>query len=78
MVEVSHTVRCLGTHMLGLINYEFSGSTAYSLAKFGMSLITLGLSGELRDGGIGANCKSKHATSSIDVIKTLCVKACGR
>jgi len=33
----------------------FSGQTAYSLAKFGMSLVTLGLSGELKEFGIAAN-----------------------
>jgi len=33
----------------------FAGSTAYSIAKFGMSLIALGLAGELRDKGIAVN-----------------------
>ena len=29
----------------------FAGSTGYSIAKFGMSLVVLGLAGELRDEG---------------------------
>lgn len=33
----------------------FSSATAYTIAKFGMSLVTLGLSEELREHGIAAN-----------------------
>ena len=33
----------------------FAGHTAYSIAKFGMSLVVLGLAGELRGRGIGVN-----------------------
>jgi citronellol/citronellal dehydrogenase len=33
----------------------FAGSTGYSIAKFGMSLVALGLAGELRDKGIAVN-----------------------
>lgn len=33
----------------------FASSTAYTIAKFGMSLVTLGLSEELREFGIAAN-----------------------
>lgn len=29
--------------------------TAYTIAKFGMSLVTMGLAGELREGGVAAN-----------------------
>ncbi|EFQ84467.1 oxidoreductase, short chain dehydrogenase/reductase family protein [Aeromicrobium marinum DSM 15272] len=32
-----------------------TGNTAYTMAKFAMSLVTLGLSGELREDGIAAN-----------------------
>jgi NAD(P)-dependent dehydrogenase (short-subunit alcohol dehydrogenase family) len=32
----------------------FAGSTAYSMAKYGMSLVVLGLAGELRSKGIAA------------------------
>jgi citronellol/citronellal dehydrogenase len=33
----------------------FAGSTGYAIAKFGMSLVALGLAGELRDKGIAVN-----------------------
>ena len=33
----------------------FTTATAYTIAKFGMSLVTLGLAGELREDGIAAN-----------------------
>ncbi|MBP0615393.1 SDR family oxidoreductase [Jiella mangrovi] len=33
----------------------FAGHVAYSMAKFGMSMVTLGLAGELKDDGIAAN-----------------------
>src|ERR1700729_1042759 len=33
----------------------FAGSTAYSMAKYGMSLVVLGLAGELRGKGIAVN-----------------------
>src|SRR5260370_41018391 len=33
----------------------FSGSTAYSIAKYGMSLVLLGLAGQLRATGIAVN-----------------------
>src|SRR3954447_20437867 len=33
----------------------FAGSTAYSIAKYGMSLVVLGLAGELRERGIAVN-----------------------
>ena len=33
----------------------FAPHTAYSMAKFGMSLVVLGLAGELRDKGIAVN-----------------------
>jgi len=33
----------------------FAGSTGYSIAKYGMSLVALGLAGELRQKGIAVN-----------------------
>src|SRR5262249_1675464 len=33
----------------------FAGSTGYSMAKFGMSMVVLGLAGELRAAGIAVN-----------------------
>ena len=42
----------------------FAGSTGYSIAKYGMSLVVLGLAGELRDRGISAAlpevCRSRR------------------
>jgi citronellol/citronellal dehydrogenase len=46
----------------------FAGSTAYSIAKYGMSLVVLGLAGELRDRGIAVNAlwpRTTVATASI-------------
>ena len=38
----------------------FAGSTGYSIAKYGMSLVVLGLAGELRAKGIGrASCRER-------------------
>src|SRR3954466_10865323 len=45
-----------------------SGSTAYSIAKFGMSMVVLGLAGELRDRGIAVNAlwpRTAIATAAI-------------
>jgi citronellol/citronellal dehydrogenase len=46
----------------------FAGSTAYSMAKFGMSMVVLGLAGELREKGIAVNAlwpRTAIATSAI-------------
>jgi citronellol/citronellal dehydrogenase len=46
----------------------FAGSTGYSIAKYGMSLVVLGLAGELRDRGIAVNAlwpRTTVATASI-------------
>jgi citronellol/citronellal dehydrogenase len=46
----------------------FAGSTAYSIAKYGMSLVVLGLAGELRDKGIAVNAlwpRTSIATAAI-------------
>ena len=49
----------------------FSGSTAYSIAKFGMSLVVLGLAGELRDKGIAVNALWPRTTIATSAIKNL-------
>ena len=49
----------------------FSGSTAYSIAKFGMSLVVLGLAGELRDKGIAVNALWPRTTIATAAIKNL-------
>jgi citronellol/citronellal dehydrogenase len=50
---------------------NFSGSTAYSIAKFGMSLVVLGLAGELRDKGIAVNALWPRTTIATSAIKNL-------
>src|SRR5919204_4458629 len=49
----------------------FAGSTGYSMAKFGMSLVALGLAGELRDKGIAVNALWPRATIATAAIKNL-------
>ena len=49
----------------------FAGSTGYSIAKFGMSLVVLGLAGELRAKGIAVNALWPRATIATAAIKNL-------
>src|SRR5437762_1670035 len=49
----------------------FSGSTGYSIAKFGMSLVALGLAGELREKGIAVNALWPRTTIATSAIKNL-------
>ena len=49
----------------------FAGSTGYSIAKYGMSLIVLGLAGELRDKGIAVNALWPRTTIATSAIKNL-------
>jgi citronellol/citronellal dehydrogenase len=49
----------------------FAGSTAYSISKFGMSLVVLGLSGELRESGIAVNALWPRTTIATSAIKNL-------
>ena len=49
----------------------FSGSTAYSIAKYGMSLVVLGLAGELREKGIAVNALWPRTTIATAAIKNL-------
>jgi citronellol/citronellal dehydrogenase len=49
----------------------FAGSTAYSIAKYGMSLVVLGLAGELRPKGIAVNALWPRATIATAAIKNL-------
>jgi citronellol/citronellal dehydrogenase len=49
----------------------FAGSTAYSIAKFGMSEVVLGLAGELRDKGIAVNALWPRTTIATAAIKNL-------
>lgn len=60
-LSIAHLRRSANPHILTLsppITLDpkwFTSSTAYTIAKFGMSLVTLGLSEELRADGIAAN-----------------------
>jgi citronellol/citronellal dehydrogenase len=49
----------------------FAGSTGYSIAKYGMSLVVLGLAGELRDKGIAVNALWPRTTIATSAINNL-------
>jgi citronellol/citronellal dehydrogenase len=49
----------------------FAGTTAYSIAKYGMSLVVLGLAGELREKGIAVNALWPRTTIATSAIKNL-------
>jgi len=49
----------------------FAGSTGYSIAKYGMSLVVLGLAGELRKQGIAVNALWPRTTIATAAIKNL-------
>ncbi len=49
----------------------FAGSTGYSIAKYGMSLVVLGLAGELRERGIAVNALWPRTTIATAAIRNL-------
>ncbi len=49
----------------------FAGHTAYSMAKFGMSMVVLGLAGELRPAGIAVNALWPRTTIATAAVKNL-------
>ena len=49
----------------------FSGATGYAMAKFGMSMVVLGLAGELRARGIAVNALWPRTTIATAAIKNL-------
>src|SRR5436305_2547612 len=49
----------------------FAGTTGYSIAKFGMSLVALGLAGELRSKGIAVNALWPRTTIATAAIRNL-------
>jgi len=49
----------------------FAPHTAYSMAKFGMSLVVLGLAGELRGRGIAVNALWPRTTIATSAVKNL-------
>jgi citronellol/citronellal dehydrogenase len=49
----------------------FAGSTAYSITKFGMSLVVLGLAGEVHEMGIAVNALWPRTTIATSAIQNL-------
>src|SRR5438132_2612882 len=49
----------------------FAGSTGYSIAKYGMSLVVFGLAGELREKGIAVNALWPRTTIATSAINNL-------
>src|SRR5436189_1372141 len=74
---IPHLARADNPHILmnspplDLREKWFSGTTAYSIAKYGMSLVVLGLAGELRSKGIAVNALWPRTTIATAAIKNL-------
>jgi citronellol/citronellal dehydrogenase len=74
---IPHLARAANPHILmnapplDLQEKWFAGSTAYSIAKYGMSLVVLGLAGELRPQGIAVNALWPRTTIATAAINNL-------
>lgn len=74
---IPHLAKSDNAHILNLappLNFEerwFAPHTAYSIAKFGMSLCTLGMAGELRDQGIAVNSLWPRTTIATAAVRNL-------
>src|SRR5437763_305938 len=74
---VPHLVKAANPHILMLSppldmkGKWFAGHTAYSMAKFGMSLVVLGLAGELRARGIAVNALWPRTPIATAAVKNL-------
>jgi citronellol/citronellal dehydrogenase len=74
---IAHLERAANPHILTLSppldmrEKWFAPHTAYSIAKFGMSLVVLGLAGELRPKGIAVNALWPRTTIATAAIKNL-------
>jgi citronellol/citronellal dehydrogenase len=74
---IPHLARAQNPHILmnspplDMQEKWFAGSTGYSIAKFGMSLVALGLAGELRNQGIAVNALWPRVTIATAAIKNL-------
>jgi citronellol/citronellal dehydrogenase len=74
---VPHLAKSANAHILMLSppldmkEKWFSPHTAYSMAKFGMSLVVLGLAGELRGQGIAVNALWPRTTIATAAVKNL-------
>ena len=74
---IPHLAKAANPHILmlspplDLKEKWFAGHTAYSMAKYGMSLVVLGLAGELRPKGIAVNALWPRTTIATSAIKNL-------
>jgi citronellol/citronellal dehydrogenase len=74
---IPHLARAENPHILMLsppLDMQekwFAANTAYAMAKFGMSLVVLGLAGELRGQGIAVNALWPRTTIATSAIKNL-------
>src|SRR6516165_2576113 len=74
---IAHLARAANPHILMLsppLDMQekwFARHTAYSIAKFGMSMVVLGLAGELRSKGIAVNALWPRTTIATAAIKNL-------
>ena len=74
---ISHLERAANPHILmispplDMQEKWFAPHTAYAMAKFGMSLVALGLAGELRPKGIAVNALWPRTTIATSAIKNL-------
>jgi citronellol/citronellal dehydrogenase len=74
---IPHLARAANPHILMLSppldmrEKWFAPHTAYSIAKYGMSLVVLGLAGELRDQGIAVNALWPRTTIATAAVRNL-------
>jgi len=74
---IPHLAKAANPHILmlspplDLKEKWFAGHTAYSMAKYGMSLVVLGLAGELRAKGIAVNALWPRTTIATSAVKNL-------
>lgn len=74
---IPHLMKAQNPHILSLSppldmsEKWFAGHVAYSMAKFGMSMLVLGLAGELREAGIAVNALWPRTTIATAAIKNI-------
>jgi citronellol/citronellal dehydrogenase len=74
---IPHLAKATNPHILmmspplDMAEKWFAPHTAYAIAKFGMSMVTLGLAGELRDEGIAVNALWPRTTIATAVTQNL-------
>ncbi len=76
-IAIPHLQKAANPHILMLSpplemkEKWFAPHTAYSMAKFGMSLVVLGLAGELRSAGVAVNALWPRSTIATAAIRNL-------